>query len=408
MTLDDKTMLALAALTYRGFGNHSEAAIHDALIGWLPKMESEGLGSWKLVWGPASFRARTSLIDDAMVFVAKQNDVPAPSPHRYAIAIRGTNPVSPFDWVFGDFWVSLQTDWDPLAQSSAKLSASTALGLAITQNLTFVSPPPKERVFERFGNAITSAFEHLASYFPKHDAPGSVFDIDRIVSIAQRAHDPNDPTRSQVVEEALSHFGALTNRLAHPAERILFDAIMHGIQNNHQAGQTLMDFLQHNVEEKAVVAVTGHSKGGALSVATALWLDETWASTRKAQIECFSFAGPTAGNAAFVERFNARLGSRTHRVVNRRDVVPQAFAPEKLRSLLEFYPLLKPAVDLVVSSVAPLGYTHVGGDLLEIESRQTSANPIQDLIYQHLDAYLSEASFQNKQDWNAEALFLGA
>src|SRR5215831_2057343 len=121
MTRDDKTMLALAALSYRGFGSQSEAAIHDALVAWLPKMEAEGLGRWTLVWGPASFRAQTSLVDDAMVFVAKQSDVPPASPPRYAIAIRGTNPVSPFDWVCGDFWVSLQTDWNPAVPSPAKL-----------------------------------------------------------------------------------------------------------------------------------------------------------------------------------------------------------------------------------------------------------------------------------------------
>jgi hypothetical protein len=405
MTVDDKTMLALAALTYRGFGRpQNEATIHDLLLPWLPKMESEGLGSWKLVWGPASFRAPTSLVDDAMVFVAKQNDVPAGSPQRYAIAIRGTNPVSPFDWVFGDFWVSLQADWDPVAQSSAKLSASTALGLTIIQNLTFVNPPPKERVLERFGNAVANAIEHLATYFPKHDVPS----IDRIMSMAHRAHDPNEPERLKTIEQTLSHLGQLLNRATHSAEQTLFDALMRRIQSSHQVGQTLVNFLQNTVEENAVVAVTGHSKGGALSIATALWLEETWAATRKAQIACYSFAGPTPGNAAFAERFNARLGSRMHRVVNRRDVVPQAYAPEKLRSLLEFYPVLRPAVDLVVSSVAPLGYTHVAGDLLEIESRQMSENPIDDLIHQHLDAYLDEASFRNRHDWNAQALFLGA
>jgi hypothetical protein len=52
MNLDDKTMLALAALTYRGFGHESEAAIDRALRPWLPKLESEGLGRWDLVWGP--------------------------------------------------------------------------------------------------------------------------------------------------------------------------------------------------------------------------------------------------------------------------------------------------------------------------------------------------------------------
>src|SRR5262249_18961298 len=112
MTQDDKTMLALAALTYRGFGNHSEAAIERALVPWLPLLESEGLGTWDLVWGPATFRTPTSFFDDAMMYVARQRTPVTPRP-RFAIAIRGTNPVSFFDWVFGDFWVQLQIDWNP-------------------------------------------------------------------------------------------------------------------------------------------------------------------------------------------------------------------------------------------------------------------------------------------------------
>src|SRR5262249_32969722 len=114
MTDDDKTMLALAALAYRGFGNHSEAAIDRALQPWFSKVKDERLGSWSLVWGPATFRARTSLIDDAMMYVAKREDSSS-GPARYAIAIRGTNPISLFDWVFGDFWVSLETNWGPIA-----------------------------------------------------------------------------------------------------------------------------------------------------------------------------------------------------------------------------------------------------------------------------------------------------
>src|SRR5262245_34448419 len=129
MNSDVKTMLALAALTYRGFGKHDEAAIDAALRPWLPKLEKEGLGQWKLVWGPASFRTRTSMFDDAMMYVAQRQDRPPAEPH-YVVAIRGTNPISLFDWIFGDFWVSMQVDWTTPGNPPAKLSASTALGMA--------------------------------------------------------------------------------------------------------------------------------------------------------------------------------------------------------------------------------------------------------------------------------------
>src|SRR5688572_14474170 len=142
MNQEDKTMLALAALTYRGFGHHSEAAVDGLLRPWLPKLEAEGLGKWQLAWGPATFRTATSLFDDAMMYMARQSRPPGARP-RYVIAIRGTNPLSMFDWVFGDMWVRLPVDWAPETQTAAtaQISASTALGLAIVQHLAAEVPP---------------------------------------------------------------------------------------------------------------------------------------------------------------------------------------------------------------------------------------------------------------------------
>src|SRR5215468_7463289 len=122
MNNDDKAMLALAALTYRGFAKQSEAGIDAALRPWLPALEAEGLGKWELVWGPAAFRTPFSLFHDAMVYVVRQQDRPRGEQTRYAIAIRGTNPISALDWVFGDFFASLQVDWLS-ADNHAKLSA---------------------------------------------------------------------------------------------------------------------------------------------------------------------------------------------------------------------------------------------------------------------------------------------
>jgi len=125
-------MLALAALAYRGFASHSEAAVDKALRSWLPKLKAEQLGDWDVAWGPATFRTPTSLFDDVMMYLARQLDVPSGERPRYALAIRGTNPISAMDWVIGDFWVNLQID---------SLSASTSLGLAIIQHLAAEQPP---------------------------------------------------------------------------------------------------------------------------------------------------------------------------------------------------------------------------------------------------------------------------
>src|SRR5262249_37844873 len=156
-------------------------------------------------WGPATFRARTSLIDDAMMYVAKREDSSS-GPARYAIAIRGTNPISLFDWVFGDFWVSLETNWGPIADVQPKLSASTALGLAIIQNLASIKPPPEEGVLAQFGNAITHVLEEFAQIFPERDPkevlkqPSSFSSPDQMTAIAKRAHDPTESVRPRVLD----------------------------------------------------------------------------------------------------------------------------------------------------------------------------------------------------------------
>src|SRR5262245_4016150 len=164
MTQDDKTMLALAALTYRGFGIHSEKAIKEALEPWLQKLEPEGLGKWTLVWGPASFRVPTSLVDDAMVYVVRE-DGPA-NPSRYVIAIRGTNPVSVFDWVFVDFWVSLQIPWE-IPKSEAALSASSALGLQIIRNLAADTPPSKAGGMTELSQMLMDALHAFSANLPE-------------------------------------------------------------------------------------------------------------------------------------------------------------------------------------------------------------------------------------------------
>src|SRR5262245_48647629 len=170
MNRDDKTMLALAALTYRGFGQHSEAAVDKLLRPWLPKLEEEGLGKWELAWGPATFRTPTSLFDDAMMYMARQAR-PSGERARYVVAIRGTNPLSIFDWIFGDLWVRLPIDWTPVISEAAgaKVSASTALGLAIIQHLAAEVPPWRAGKLAAIGSALANAVSDFAELIPEID-----------------------------------------------------------------------------------------------------------------------------------------------------------------------------------------------------------------------------------------------
>src|SRR5208282_1908603 len=89
---------------------------------------------WKIVWGPADFSATSPGLDDVLMYIAQRVD----SPSTVAITIRGTNPMSPHDWVFGDLMVTHQVPWAygaPEATKNCMISASTAFGLRILQQL---------------------------------------------------------------------------------------------------------------------------------------------------------------------------------------------------------------------------------------------------------------------------------
>src|SRR5262249_56320264 len=88
---------------------------------------------------------------------------------------------------------------------------------------------------------------------------------------------------------------------------------------------------------------TWHGKFGALASTLALWLAETqgpgaplaerWDRERRATVRCWSFAAPTAGNAAFARRAGGVIGTRNRRIVNPLDVVPTARAAATLGPL---------------------------------------------------------------------------
>jgi hypothetical protein len=103
---------------------------------------------------------------------------------------------------------------------------------------------------------------------------------------------------------------------------------MRHVETARGQGRSLPEFLR-GIEPNSRVAVTDTAR-------VARW-QSRWPSgwpspgpAHRAEVECFSFAGPTAGNAAFAQRYNALLSTRTRRIVNRRDLVPHAWVPSEL------------------------------------------------------------------------------
>ena len=95
-------------------------------------------------------------------------------------------------------------------------------------------------------------------------------------------------------------------------------------------GQTLVQFLGGYLSAPANdnpnLVVTGHSLGGCLASVIAPWLKNALASQcPNLHIVPATFAGPSAGNAAFASYFDTSFGY-SMRVVNSLDIVPKCWA----------------------------------------------------------------------------------
>ena len=108
---DERTMLVLALLAYRGFEKSSLVAPNASVVA---EEIAKGLATlkilrreWALAWGPVTHRPPLGIFDDSLVYVVRHRAEPS----RYVIAVRGTNPISSFDWLFGDLWAGHQTPW---------------------------------------------------------------------------------------------------------------------------------------------------------------------------------------------------------------------------------------------------------------------------------------------------------
>jgi hypothetical protein len=104
-------------------------------------------------------------------------------------------------------------------------------------------------------------------------------------------------------------------------------------------GQTLLQFLEQEAGSHATglnLYVTGHSLGGALSPALALWLSESLGD--KARISVYPLAGPTPGNAAFAKFYDdSAVGANTDRMWNPYDIVPLAWEHETMGTWADLY-----------------------------------------------------------------------
>ena len=173
--------------------------------------------------------------------------------------------------------------------------------------------------------------------------------------------------------------------------------------------QRLDDFFKTVVTQPIQIVVSGHSLGGALSPAIALWLLDTqpaWDLQTRATISCEPTAGPTAGNAAFARYYDQSLGSRTTRIWNRLDIVPHAWNQTDLSEVPALYnPAVPPdvVIDALVAaaeSAASDGrYTQINAATAALDGtlntslldpkRWAFENYLVQAGYQHVDEYFT-------------------
>jgi hypothetical protein len=435
MFSDEQTMLCLAGISYRGFYKYQVGPLDFEVL--RPPIE-RGLrtisplrGRFDLVWGPARYRSSLSVLDEKLMYVVRDRQLP----QRYVVVVRGTNPISVSDWLFGDLWTGRQMSWR-YGTGAEKVSLSAALSLAILRGMRSAGPRDSglTRLWSNLDERVSALRQSTArALYPLRYLSASLlrplqrrlFEV--LQQLGQVSSPSSDASPELTVERllecaalwrsrALSLAFDLIERIARLAgddlDRALLSLIERDamLQSSHLAGVTLPEFLSAAIEDAEgplEVVVAGHSKGGALASTLALWLaetqgtgvpdDEQWDPGRRAIVHCYSFAGPTAGNAAFVDRSNTLLGARCHRIWNRRDIVPLAWDATDLGTVPALYaPQIAPLgvvqslVHLLVSKVGALNYRQLRGTVRPLDGDLAPDKPnfFAQLLHQHLDAYL--------------------
>jgi hypothetical protein len=385
----DQVMLTLAGLAYRGFldlmsGGASGDAVRRALLDGLHTL-SPVKDEWRLVWGPVTSRSGPDAFDSAAMYVVQSRRQPT----RYVVAVRGTNPISVSDWLFGDFWVSTTVPW-PYARAAdgVAISASTALGLRKLQTMRSPRvalepvgagrrPAVAPEVLERQIAGIGAGWQRFAK-------EPTAWRQDRVDRLKNAVTLPWMDLRPRSLAAA-------------PDE----------------TGLDLLTFLGAEARVAADpldVTVTGHSKGGALAPVLALWLRELqaaadgppWDAGRGARVSCHAFAAPTPGNAALAERVDRVLGADHHHLRNLRDVVTHAWQVDELEAIAGLYAprrsVLESLIPVIAARLGPLDYRQASVGVTTFSGALERKRPWEaEFVYQHLEAYLAKLALLDEE-----------
>jgi hypothetical protein len=409
---DQQVMLTLAALTYRGFQDVLQGPVHEeivrgALVDGLQTLEPVK-NEWELVWGPATDRTLGLAIDTNMMYVVRSRR----AVNRLVVAIRGTNPLSLPDWVFGDFWVGETVDWPyATAAAPAVISKSAALGLRALQAMRSSAPAP---------GPISEVSAFVAGAFAKLERAVRGGPANLLAATPTWFESQTRKIGELWLEANASTKSFRDRRRDAPAAPIAPANLRSKLepQPRPDGRQNLLTFLRAEAERSGgaplEVVVTGHSKGGALAQAAAVWLKdaldsadaaERWDGGRGASVSCYAFAGPTPGDTGFARRIERTLGQNHHHLRNMHDIVTRAWQVDELRGIPELYgartAVFKPLVKLISDDVAQLDYRHARLGVTSFEGKLGNGESgkrdfATEFVYQHLDGYLEETKLHNE------------
>jgi hypothetical protein len=170
-------------------------------------------------------------------------------------------------------------------------------------------------------------------------------------------------------------------------------------------GLTLTEFLTQlaaQCDGPLEVVTTGHSLGGALSPAMALWLVDTqtdWDPAGRATVSTVPVAGFSPGNADFATYFEQKLAARTQRVRQTLDAIPYMYAKDDMEKIATLYaPLIPNSSVFHISAEASILYMKLMGVSyqqimtasapLEGELHVESTRFVEQMLWQHVEGYL--------------------
>jgi hypothetical protein len=420
--MDPAVALTLAAITYRGSDlnlsdSHSRELTFKEMTRCLQTF-SQVRGKWEIVWGPAGFRPGIVGLDTSAMYVARMIH----APRDVAIAIRGTNFFSITDWL-SNLLID-QRPWtygDPAAVANVKISASTAIGLHILQRLR--SAP------RHTATTNASFWDAAASWVAAHEArlgyallrlvaqgPRLPADRDLLAAVTSWVQKtPGNGLSAEMLDFVHRLDAAVTQSSSSTVDEMALLEQVERAQDRFPAGISLLDFLRTLIANESGpvdIHVVGHSKGGPLAAALALWLADTqgtaaaaaerWDPNRHARIGLFTFAAPTPGNSAFAGHFGKQISS-DYRLYNPLDIAPHVWNATEAGEIPNLYngelKILRGLVDALTPVLERLDYQHEGpAQPWPAPQPENEPLPAQ-IAFQHLDAYLRKLNLLGEMNF---------